>query len=108
MQPNRYTEIYAPLREQAADLQNKFHDFNAGKLEHPQAHAIHHEIRQLVQDIDLKKDPKAIEHRIKAVQTQLKQSQHLAQPIMDYTHYDYMHENFGNMLKEVQKIDHTV
>jgi hypothetical protein len=102
---NRYTEIYAPLREQAVNLQNQFHDFTGGNFADPKAHTIHHEIQRLVQDIDERREPMGIDYRIKAIQNQLAESKNAPQTFMNREHYDYMHRNYEHMRQGLHKFE---
>ena len=91
---------YQPIYNQAKDLQYKFHDF-LGQT-NPTAHVLHSEMKSLVNDIELGKNPRDIENRIRVVQNQMAQVQHQGQPLMSYEHADYFHHNFEQMRQQVR------
>jgi len=88
--------LYDNLFHRAVDMQYKFHDFTAG-ANHPEVHVLQNEIHQLIGDIREHKDTKSLEYRINTIQHQLSQSQHVAQPFMQYGHSDYLHSNYEQM-----------
>lgn len=96
---------YHPLYQKAIDLNNKFNDFTGGNHGHPEAAALQHEVRQLIEDVEVKKNPRTIENRIKTIQHQLKQSQNMSHSYMDYNHYDYLHDNYEFMRRDLRKFN---
>ena len=95
---------YHPLYQEAVNLQYKFHDFTAGST-HPEVRILQNEIHQLVEDIEVKKNPRTIEDRIKTIQRQLDQTQHQADPAIHFQNHSYMHDNFEQMRQQMQHFD---
>lgn len=95
---------YKPLYQQAVNLQYKFHDFTVG-ISHPEVNTLRNEINQLVEDIEVKKNPHTIEDRIKTIQRQLIQSEHTGSPIMHYEHKDFLHDNYEQMRNNVRGLN---
>lgn len=64
---------YQPLYKQAMNLQYKFRDI-VDDPRHPGAQSMQREIRELVEDVESEKAPRAIENRIKSIQQALQQT----------------------------------
>lgn len=94
---------YDALLKQATALNYKVHDFIGGDHSHPSAGALQHEVRQLMEDIEVRKLPRSIEQRVKTIQQQLKQSQVQQHSFMNYNEFDYLHDNYENFRRGLQK-----
>jgi len=103
--PNRYTEIYQPMREKAVALQDQFHDFTGGNFKNPQAQVLHSEIRNLLADIDERRAPSGLDFRIKTIQNHLQQAKNAPDLFMDSKHYDYLHRNYEGMRMGLHKFE---
>lgn len=96
---------YHPLYQQAVGLQYKFHDFTAGST-HPEIRMLQNEIHQLVEDIEVKKNPHTIEDKIKSIQHQLDQTQHQADSGLHSQNHSYMHDNLEHMRQQMRSFEH--
>ncbi len=94
--------IYGPVYKQAMDLQYKFHDMSGGG-DHPATNVIRNEIHKLVEEIETKKNPRDLEHRINIIQRQLKEAQNQNHPTFTYDHADYLHHNYEQMRSGLRK-----
>lgn len=91
---------YQPIYNQARDLQYKLHDF-VGRT-NPTAHLLQQEVQHLVTDIQLSKNPRDVENRIKTIQNHMTQVEHQGQNLMTYEHGNLLHHNFENMRQQVR------
>ena len=96
--------FYHPIYEQAKSLQYKFHDV-VNDAHHPAANILRNEIHKLVEDIEVKKNPRTIEDRLKIIQRQLKEVEHQSHPVMHYEHADYLHTSYEHMRQNLRKFD---
>lgn len=95
---------YHPLYQQARDLQYKFHDITSGS-NHPAANVIRNEIHRLVEDIEVQKNPRTLEDRIKVIQRQLKEAERQNVHPLTYEHMDDMHDRYEHMRMNLRKFD---
>ena len=65
---------YQQLHNRAVHLETTFKDLLTSN--NPTAHVLQHEAKQLVEDIEAKKNPRDLENRIKIIQHQMKQVEH--------------------------------
>lgn len=96
--------MFDPLHKQAIQLNYKVKDFIGGDYSHPSAHMLQHEVRQLQEDFEMRKHPRTIEARIKTIQNQLRQAQHLEKSYMNYHEYDYLHDTYEHMRMNLRKL----
>lgn len=104
---NDNDQFYHPIYAQAKDLQNKFHDM-LGSGSHPAAGALQHEIRDLVEDIEVRKNPLTIENRVKSIQNQLKQIERQGHTFMNYDHANYLHHSYEQMRGEIRRLHNKI
>jgi len=94
---------YQPLYQRARDLQFQLHDA-LGNNEHPTAFAMRQEMQHLVDDLEVKKNPRDIENRIKTLQHQVLQARNDSVPFMTYEHADHFHDNYEQMRQDVRRM----
>ena len=80
---------YNPFYKRAVDMQYKFHDYVGQAPYDPRADVLKHEIRQLVEDTEMKKNPRTLENRVKVIQRQIREAQHNETPMMNYGHLEF-------------------
>ncbi len=100
MDDPRYKSMY----DKAMNLQYKYHDFTTG-TNHPEAHLLGNEIKQLNEDIAVQRNPRSIEDRIKAIQLRLDQSQHSTAPLMHEDHKRELHTGYEQMKQAMRKFE---
>lgn len=98
-------DYYKPFHQQAIDLQYKFHD-SLNDANHPMAHVLAHEIRQLTEDIQSGKHPRAVEDRIKIIQHQLVEARAQGNTVLDYNHNQNFHHNYEYMRGGIRQLPH--
>ncbi len=94
--PPQYQQIY----DQTKNMQFRMNDL-VGHT-NPTATLLHNEMHQLTTDIELGKNPRDIENRIKVVQNQMHQVEHQGQSLMSYGHAQEIHHTFENMRQDVR------
>ncbi|HUS26542.1 MAG TPA: hypothetical protein VMY99_04320 [Nevskiaceae bacterium] len=93
---------YQPIYKRARDLQYQFHDA-LGDSNHPMAHTMRQEVQHLVDDIEMHKNPRDLENRIKAIQHQVLEVQSQGNRIMNYEHTNYLHHNYEQMRRDLRR-----
>lgn len=96
---------YQPFHRQATDLKYRFHD-SLNDPSHPMAHVMAREIHELTQDIAARKDPNAIESRIKVIQHQLIQARAQGNQVLNSDHNQYLHHNYERMRTGLRQLPH--
>lgn len=94
---------YQALHKQATDLNYKVHDMIGGDSSHPHAAALQREVRELMEDIEVRKMPRTIEDRVKTIQRQLKQAQVQQHSYLSYNEFDYLHDNYEHIRRGLQQ-----
>ncbi len=79
---------YNPAHRHAVELQGKFHDFvrQAPTAYNPQDTVLQHEIHTLVGELESRKEPQAIENRIKIIQRGIRDAQIRGDSMLHYEH----------------------
>ena len=96
---------YEPYWHQAMDLRNKTANFIGGK-DHPVAHALHQESSMLVEDIEMNRQPRAIEDRINGIQSRLSQARTMGDEIIAVTHNSDLRGHFEKMREGIRQLPH--
>ena len=96
---------YNPAHKQAVALQDKFHDYVGLRQMHydPRATLLQHEIHHLVGEIEGRKDPRTIEHRIKTIERELQENRLHENPIMHYDHINELHGHYRDLREQVRR-----
>lgn len=92
--------MYNNLFKQAVNMQYKFNDFTAG-TNHGDVHVLQNQIHNLITDVRMRKDPNALNSRIRNIEHQLSTGQHSQQPYMNYAHNTYLRNNYEHMRQNV-------
>ncbi|HSX18205.1 MAG TPA: hypothetical protein VLE51_02540 [Candidatus Saccharimonadales bacterium] len=100
MQPN-----YQPIYEQARHLQFKIQDITSNP-QSPSAIALHSEAERLAEELNMHKDPRAIESRIKNIQSQLRQFESSSDEIMSTNHSMELHDAYEHIRMNVRSLPH--
>jgi hypothetical protein len=95
--------VYQPLYQQARTLQYQFHDA-VGTTDHPTVAVLRQEMQHLVDDLEVKKNPRDIENRIKVIQHQITEVQNQGTPIMSYEHTDHFNRSYEDMRRDVRRL----
>ena len=94
---------YQPLYQQARDLQYQFHDA-IGTNEHPIAFDLRQEMQHLVDDLEIKKNPRDIENRIKTIQHQMQEARNQGANLMTFEHTDHFSRSYEQMRRDVRRL----
>ena len=87
---------YQPIYQQARDLQNHVHDA-IDNQNHPSAFLLKQEMQHLVDDIEVRKNPRDIENRIKTIQHTVLEARSNPHSFMSPQHADYFHHTYEQM-----------
>lgn len=96
-------EEYKAAQSQAGSLQLKFRDSLDDKSS-PLARSLESEIQAVVDDLQVERNPRGIEDRIKQVQRLLKDTQHAETPIISPDAMNFLHERFEALRMELRKL----
>jgi hypothetical protein len=94
---------YQPFYDRARNLQYQLHDTLSG-TDHPAAFAMRQEMQHLVDDLEVHKNPRDIENRIKTLQRQMLEVRSQGHSFMNYEHADHFHDNFDQMRQDVRRL----
>lgn len=94
---------YDDYYKEAFELQGRFHDV-VDDRSHPQAVSLRHEITQLTEDIQSKKDPRDLEHRLKTIDHQLLQAQTHGQQVMSYQDVQDLQHRYRRLRENVRRM----
>ncbi len=92
---------YKPLYEHVRDLQNKVHDA-IDDQHHPLAQQVRQEMQHLVDDIEVHKNPRDLEDRIKRLAEAMHEARSHEHSFMDSHHADYYQHVFEHLREEVR------
>lgn len=92
---------YQPIYQQARDLQFHVHDA-IGNQNHPSAVALRQEMQHLVDDIEVRKNPRDIENRIKTIQHSMLEARTNPNSFMNQEHADHFHRTYETMRLNVR------
>ncbi|HSX28748.1 MAG TPA: hypothetical protein VLF60_04855 [Candidatus Saccharimonadales bacterium] len=92
---------YQPMYQQVRDLQFAFRDATGGS-DHPAARQIDQEMDHLMDDMEVKKNPRDLENRIKNIQHYMADATHQGEALMNYNHQDHFTRSFEQMRRDVQ------
>jgi hypothetical protein len=95
---------YQPFYNRARQLQNQLHDA-LGTTEHPTAFAMRQEMQHLVDDLEVRKNPRDIENRIKTLQRQMLEARNQGAHLMTYEHTDHFHDSYEQMRQDVRRMN---
>ncbi len=98
-------QYYQPLYQRARDLQFKVHDA-MGDQNHPMARTLRNEVQHLTDDLEMQKNPRDIENRIKTIQHTLLESQNTSGSVMNVDHSANLHRNYELMRVDVRRLPH--
>ena len=96
--------VYKPLYEQARALQNQVHDV-IDNHDHPSAGVLRNEMQHLVDDIEVRKNPRDLENRIKTIQHTMLEARTQPHSFMNASHADYFHHTYEHMRENVRKFN---
>lgn len=89
----------------AMELKHQTHDL-INDASHPMARTLHHESSQLVEDIEMQRQPRAIEERILVIQRQLRQARAQGVDVMSTGHNSSLHKSFEHLREGVRSMPH--
>ena len=100
---------YQPIYRQAAAAQYKFHDYTHATAYDPAAKVLRNQMHSLTNDLAANKDPRAIERRVRTIQTQLRRGQQAANqmglqgqsPILDRNQTQTLNRNLESIRKNI-------
>jgi hypothetical protein len=85
------------------ELRHKTADLLQGK-DHPLAHSLHQESSMLVEDIEMSRQPRAIEERIDSIQGRLAQARTLGDEVLGYGHTTDLHGRFEKLRDGIRQL----
>lgn len=97
--------LYEPYWHEAMQLKAHTHDMIRDH-NNPMARVLHYETSQLVEDIEMNRQPRAIEDRIKQIQHQLVQARTQGEEVMNYSHSEGLHRSYTHMRERVRRLPH--
>jgi hypothetical protein len=92
---------YQRLRQQADQL---FHHFNDFVNDRPATGTLLGNIRNVVEEIEMNKNPHSIEDRVKNVIEELKQFRHDGEQAMATGHADQLIEDYEELRKQIHEL----
>ena len=95
---------YKTARQQAVNLQYKFRDSLDDKSQ-PMARTLESEIQRIVDDFEVKKNPRSIDDRIKQLQRQLRDVDRGDPPVMDNRHAEHLYDSFEDLRLSLRDFD---
>ena len=87
---------YKPIYEQAKQLQFHVHDA-IDNQNHPSAFLLRQEMQHLVDDLEVRKNPRDIEERIKIIQHTMLEARTQPHSFMSSEHADHFHRTYEQM-----------
>ncbi|HSW65827.1 MAG TPA: hypothetical protein VLI54_01650 [Bacillota bacterium] len=94
--------LYQPLYQQARSLQNQVHD-TIDNPNHPSALVLREQMQHLVDDIEVRKNPRDLENRIKTIQHSMLEARSQTHSFMDSSHADHFHRTYEQMRENVRR-----
>lgn len=95
---------YHPLYEQARQLQFHVHDA-IDDQNHPSAIVLKNEMQHLMDDLEVRKNPRDIENRIKTIQHSMLEARSNPHGFMDSSHADHFHRTYEQMRGQVRRFN---
>ena len=92
---------YQQIHNKALQMQYSFQDLMG--TGNPTAALLHREAKHLVDDIEMEKNPKDLEHRIQIIQSQMKQVQHQGSDLISSDNANSIHQRYEQMRQEIRK-----
>lgn len=92
---------YQPIYNQVRDLQYKVHDA-LDDPNHPSAHVLRNEMKSLETDLEVRKNPRDIENRIKTIQHTLLEARSNPNSWMSFGDADHFHRTYEDMRRSVR------
>jgi|SRR6185369_17059579 len=88
---------YQPLYQQAQALQHQVYDA-LDNHNHPQAVVLRNEMQRLVDDVQVQKNPRDIENRLRTIQHVMHEARsNQNNGFMNFEHADHFHQTFEQM-----------
>ena len=94
--------VYQPVYQQARDLQYQVHDA-IDNHSHPAAQVLRTEMQHLVDDLEVRKNPRDIENRIKTIQHTMLQARSNPHSFINSSHADHFHHTYEQMRTTVRR-----
>jgi hypothetical protein len=94
---------YKPLHEQARNLEFRVRDL-IDQPGHPTSVALRNETHKLTEEIEMDKNPRAIEERVKVIQRQIDQAEHHGEAIMNVEHLSDLHHHYEGMRSNIRRM----
>jgi len=95
---------YKDLHKTADNLHFRFHDV-LDNPNHPMANVLKHEVKQLVEDIEMNKHPRAIEDRVKVIQQQLQRANREG-GMINPNEFNNLHHDYERLRVNVRELPH--
>jgi hypothetical protein len=88
----------------AESLEFKIKDYLDDKS-HNTAQTLTEEARQLVDDLEVKKNPRSVEGRVKSIMQTLKSVRGFASVVMDPDHAEHLYREYEKLMMSLRKFD---
>lgn len=98
-------QLYHPLREQVIHLQERFHD-TVNDHTNPYVNILNREMQTLRHDIEVQKNPRSLEDRVKIIQHQLLEMKVQGTTALNYDHVDYLHHGYEQVRNNIRQFPH--
>lgn len=95
---------YKAARQQAVGLQSKFRGMLDDKSQ-PTARTLENEIERIVNEFEVKKNPRSIDDRIKQLQRLLRDVDRGNPPVMDNRDAEFLYDSFEQLRMSLRKFD---
>ena len=92
---------YQHVYDEAHHLQYQVHDA-IDNHDHPSARLLQQELHHLHEDIEMRKNPRDIENRIKAVQHTMLEARSQPHSFMSSNHADHFHRTYEDMRRNIR------
>ena len=96
---------YEPYWQQAVQLRSQTHQF-LGDSSHPIARALHQDSSMLVEDIEMDRQPRAIEDRITGLQSRLAHARTMGDEILSVPKNQDLHGRLEKMREGFRQMPH--
>ncbi len=96
-------DYYKDAYRQAEKLHHRFRD-TVDEPDAPAMQKLHHETRQIAEDMEMDKKPRSIEDRIKVVQQELRRVRAQSDILMDYNDIDSLFDGYEDLRSALRKL----
>lgn len=96
-------QAYKTIYKEAVRLQFKFRD-SLDDNSQSAARSLENEIQKLVDEIEVKRNPRGLDDRVKSIQRQLKNIDQDESPVMEEKEADSLHNEYEHLRMDLRKL----